>query len=731
MWIRRLNSLAPRGARLAMSLLAALVVLGPRAVAAADSPIDPPIDPKYDPSKVTAPPLKPITKVTPERVKLKNGIVVYLLENHDLPVVTGTSYAKSTPLFIPNDKVGLGTITGEAMRSGGSTQHAGDWLDDRLGAIGASISTDISADLATSGFRSLTENVAEVTGLWSEVLKQPALPDDKIELSKVGLRREIASRNDEMFDVLRRVAATAVYGKDSPYARFPEYATVEAVTRADCVDLHRKLFEPSRTVIAVYGDFKSADMKKLLTNKFGSWKGANIALPAQPPVPADIKPRLLFAPKEDVTQSGIVLTHLGFRADDPDYPPMDVYSTALGGGFQSRLVNEIRTKRGLAYATGSSAGEGYLRPGVFLAYSLTRGDSTMTALDLLRKEVKRTVDAPFTDEELRVAKQSVENGFVFNFERPSSVLFRAAYFDVVGYPQDFLQTYQKGLQSVNASSVQAAAQRKVHPDKFVAVVVGKEKDFDKPLESAGLPVERVDITIPPPPSKKAAAGPATPEALSKGQALLGKACELAGGSAAWKEIKSCQVEQAANVTMQGQSVALTTSVQWRLPDHMLSVQKLPFGESKQGYDGSAGWVSFGGQVKDEPKAAENVKQEWERSFFHLFSDPASVQVQAADKPETIGGVSYRVGHVKSDVVHDWSLYFDNDGRLAGMSYQGEGPNGPAERLETYADWKPVGKVQYPHTRKVLMDGEPFLDAKVNTISFGGTIDDSAFKKPAQ
>jgi zinc protease len=728
MSIRRLNSLAPRGARLATSLLVALAVIGPRAVAAAD------IDPRSIPNRSVedhGSSAKPISKVTPERVKLKNGIVVYLLEDHDLPVVSGTSYAKSTPLFIPNDKVGLGTITGEAMRSGarrstrviGSTTglaRSGFDHDRHLGG-----SRDVRVPVAHRergrGHRPVVRGAQAACAAGRQ-----------IELSKVGLRREISSRNDEMFDVLRSVTLTEqVYGKDSPYARHPEYATVEAVTRADCVELHRKLFEPSRTVIAVYGDFKSADMKKLLTNKFGSWKGANIALPAQPPVPADSKPRLLFAPKDDVTQSGIVLTHLGFRADDPDYPPMDVYSTALGGGFQSRLVNEIRTKRGLAYATGSTAGEGYLRPGVFFAYSLTRGDSTMTALDLLRKEVKRTVDAPFTDEELRVAKQSVENGFVFNFERPSSVLFRAAYFDVVGYPQDFLQTYQKGLQSVSAASVQAAAQRKVHPDKFVTVVVGKEKDFDKPLESAGLPVERVDITIPPPPSKNVAAGPATPEALSRGQALLGKACELAGGSAAWKEIKTCQVEQAANVTMQGQNVALTTTVSWRLPDHMLSVQKLPFGESKQGYDGSAGWVSFGGQVRDEPKAAGNVKQEWERSFFHLFSDPASVQVQATDQPKSINGVSYRVGLVKSDVVQDWSLYFDTDGRLAAMSYQGEGPSGPAERLETYADWKPVGKVQYPYARKVLMNGEPFIDAKVSTISFGGTIDDTTFKKPAQ
>jgi len=460
----------------------------------------------WDPKTVQTPALRPIADVKPVRQVLKNGLVVYLLENHELPVVRGIAYARYSPTWIPDAKVGLGGITSEVMRSGGTAAHSGDWLDDHLAAIGAAIASGLeSQDLASTHFNCLADNASEVVGLWAEVMRGPAYPEPKIELSKVGLRRSIAERNDEMFDVLIRVANTAVYGKGNVWARYPEYATVEAVTRADCIALQRKIYDPSRMVVAVYGDFDANEMGRLLAAKLGDWKPSGVPLPPNPPVPTDAKPRVVFAPKDDATQSGIIVAHTGFRADDPDYPAMDVYATALGGGFQSRLVNRIRSQRGLAYATGSSTGAGYTRPGTWLAYSLTRGDSTMTAHELLREEVKKSVDQPFTDDEVKVARATVENTFVFNFEQPSDVLFRSAYYEVTGYPQDFLRKYQQGLQSVDAAKLGEAARRKIHHDRMVTVIVGHEKDFDRPLESAGLPVERVDISIPPPPAKHAPA----------------------------------------------------------------------------------------------------------------------------------------------------------------------------------------------------------------------------------
>ncbi len=687
-------------------------------------------DAKFDPKKLTTPALRRVQVPQPERYVMPNGIVVFLLESHDLPVVRARALFKSSPLWIPAEKVGLSDLTGEVIRSGGSAAHSGDWLDDRMAAIGASISTSISADQASGGFRCLTDNTGEVLSLFAEVMRAPVFPADKIELSKVGLRQGIASRNDEMIPILIRVSTESVYGKDNPYARKPEYATVEAIAQEDCQKLHARVFQPNRMVLAVYGDFKSAEMKKLLAEKFGDWKRGDDAVVPPPPVPGVAKPRLVFAPKEDVTQAGIIISHLGFRADDPDYASMTVFEMALGGGFQSRLVNKIRTERGLAYAAGASAGADYARPGVFMAYSLTRTDSALTALDLLRQETTRVTEAPFTDAELKVAKESVVNGLVFSFAEPSAILFRSSYFELTGYPLDFLERYQKALEGVNAATVLEAAKRKIHPDRFVAIVVGKEKEFEKPLESMGLAVERADISIPPPASK-VAAGEASPAALAKGQALLVKAAGVAGGSPAWAAIKSVRMERDENVTMQGQSMAMTSVRQWRMPDHYVAARKLAMGEFTQGYDGTSGWMAAMGQVQDQPKVGEELKKQYERSLFRLFAEPGAFQVQALDEPKTVDGVTCSVALIKSESTRDWLLYFAPDGALARMEYMGEGMNGgPARTVEIYGDWKPVGGVQYPHSEKTLMDDKPVMEAKLTRMELNPTLADDLFKKPA-
>ena len=204
-----------------LALCAALMPLAQRAQATDVS--------QYDPKKLVTPPIGKVNPAKPERYTLANGAVVFLLENHDLPVLSGVAYFKSSPTLIPDDRFGLGSLAGEVMRTGGTAAHPGDALDDRLAAIGASINTAIGADQANGGFRCLTENTGEVIATWADVLRHPAFPDDKIDLAKVGLRRSISSRNDEMIGLLVRTASQAVLGKQNKYAREMEYATVEPI----------------------------------------------------------------------------------------------------------------------------------------------------------------------------------------------------------------------------------------------------------------------------------------------------------------------------------------------------------------------------------------------------------------------------------------------------------------------------------------------------------------------
>jgi zinc protease len=665
-------------------------------------------------------------------VALANGAVVYLLEDHALPTVRGVAYFTSSPTLVPAEHAGLAGLTGVVMRSGGSAAHSGDWLDDRLAAIGASLNANVGLTLANTGFRCLTENTAEVIGLWAEMTRQPAFPDDKIELSKVSLRQSIASRNDEMLPLLIRVSQQAVHGKDSPWARTPEYATIEPLAPADCRKLHASVFVPERMIVAIYGDFQTATMKQLLTAKFGDWKKSGSARPELPPTPKSVTPKLFFAPKEDVTQSGVIVSQPGSRADDPDYAALQVLEQGLGGGFSSRMFSYIRTARGLAYATGAQAGSDFDRPGVFLAYSLTKSESTMVSLKLVRDQVRAVTQEAFNTQEMETAKQAVVNGFVFNFQDPSQTLFRAAWYEAIGYPADFLQRYQKSLDAVTAQSVLEAARRKITPDAQVAIIVGREKDFDAPLTSAGLPVERVDITIPPPASKMGKVT-ATPEAKQKAKSWLDAAAKAAGGSAAWAAVKTVTESSEASVSMQGQSIALTVEESWAFPNRQVATQKLPFGEVKQGFDGKQGWMSGMGQLQDNPKAGEEVAKDYRRSLWRLFGDPASVELVALAEPETIDGVKYNSAAVQGSTLQDHVLLFAADGKFAGMAYQDDGQGQlPAARvIELRTEWAAEGTIQYPHTIKITRDGKPFLDGKVTALKLNPALSDDLFKKPAK
>ncbi|MBI5837548.1 MAG: insulinase family protein [Candidatus Eisenbacteria bacterium] len=684
-----------------------------------------------DPRTLAIPPLNPIQTFQPERYVMPNGIVVYLQENHDLPRVTATAYFKSSSAWSPAEKAGLASVVPAVMRRGGSTTHSGDWLDDRLGALGASIGAGVGADNASASWRCLTENTAEVFGLAAEILQAPAFPEDKIELQRVAVRRGIASRNDEMLSVLTRTAQQAIFGKESPYAQQPEYATVDAITRDDCVKFQQLCFAPERMILAVYGDFRSADMKKILNGKFGAWKKSGLTPPAMPAMPVLGPKRVVFAPKDDVTQSGIIMAHLGFRIlDAPDYSDMDVLENALGGGFQSRLLNVIRTQRGLAYAAGAGAGSGYARPGVFMAYTLTRNDSIMVSADLMRTELEKAVREPFTDDEVKIARESQLNSFVFNFAEPSAVMFRSAFYELVGYPKDFLTTYQKGLQGVTPATMFEAAKRHIHPDNLVTIIVGREKEFDRPLTSLGQPVERVDISIPPPASKlKVGAGSA--EDATRGAAWLKKAADLAGGSAAWAGIKTWTVEQNLTLSMQGQSIQLGAHSSWALPDRYRQAMKTPRGEMTSGVSAKGGWARTPGGLQDQPGAIEDLKNEYERSLFRLFGHSEQVQLQALAEKKDLGGKSCDVALAKSELVKDWLLYFGPDGSLAGMEYMGKGQGGPARHTEIYTDWKAVGPVKFPHAEKALMDGKDFMSSTVTAAQANPALSDTLFTKPAK
>lgn len=684
----------------------------------------------WDSSKLKYPPLHEVKLPDVQRSVLPNGMVLYILEDHDFPVVQGRVLLRASSALDPPDKVGLAEMTGDVLRTGGSKTYPGDDLDRKLENMGASLEFNIGSTNGSGNFWCLRENAQEVLTILADLMQNPTFPDEKIELAKVDQRRAIAGRNDEPMDIVRRSIGQVVFGKDHPYARMAEYATIEAITRDDLVAFHKVNFAPDKIYLVITGDFDAAQVKSQVESLFGNWKAARRLAQAEPPAtPLVPGGGIYYAEKKGMTNTWIVGGHVGIKADNPDYAAMTVLGEIFGGGFSSRLFNEIRTKRGLAYAAGGTSGTDIPRPGVFFGYSGTRSDSALVALRIIKKEVRRLTEEPVSAAELDLAKNSILNSYVFQYASKAQIVGRMAYLDFFGYPADFTAKYPEEVKKVTAESILAAAKRNIHPDDMQILIVGDQKDFAEPLASLG-DVQTFDLTIPEPPAKVVIPA-ATPENLAAGKALVARGAKATGGSASWASVKSVASKSDMAVSIQGMS--LTVGIQSiRTSDNKDYVsQKLPFGEVVMARTGDTGWTKSPKGVEDmAPDDIADLLKERARDFWSIFGRPDTYTAQALPQ-ETVDGKALDVVLLTGGGLDQAFLLLDpTSGLPVQLRYRGKAPTGgPAEVTEVYGDFRKAGSVMVPYSVQTLFDGEPFGVAKVKEAIVNGPIDAKVFAKP--
>jgi zinc protease len=204
-------------------------------------------------TELTFPPLPAIQVPKYDRFMLKNGLVVYLMEDKELPLVSGTAVIRGGDRVEATAKLGLGDIMATVMRSGGTKQHSSDQLNQLLEQKAAAIETSMGVNSAGASFNALSQDLPQVLGLFAEVLQQPAFPEDKINLAKLQMQGGIARRNDDPSGVLRREFRKLVYGETSPYARQTEYANLKQVTRQDLIDFYSEWYRPELSFSGLSG----------------------------------------------------------------------------------------------------------------------------------------------------------------------------------------------------------------------------------------------------------------------------------------------------------------------------------------------------------------------------------------------------------------------------------------------------------------------------------------------
>ncbi len=448
-------------------------------------------------TKLKYPKLQDVQVPDVERVTLPNGMRLFLLEDHELPLISISVRIRTGSAYEPADKVGLASITGEVMRTGGTTTKTGDQLDEELESIAASVETSIGLNSGSASMSVLKQDLDTGLAILADVLMQPAFREDKIQLAKMQQRSMISRRNDDVGSIADREFGKLIYGPASVYARLEEYATIDAISRDDLVAFHKKFYGPNNAMLALWGDFDTKQMIEKIEKAFKGWEKVDLDLPEVPKVQYEFRKTVNVVRKDDVNQSNVYLGHIGGLMSDPDYFALIVMNRILGGGFTGRLFKNVRSREGLAYSVFGAYSANYEYPGEFYVGCQTKSQSTVYAIRAMIKEVQKMQEAEVTDEELALAKDSFLNSFVFNFDTKGEIVNRLMTYEYFGYPADFLQKTKQNVEKATKADVLRVAKKHLQPDKVQILAVGRPDDFDEPLSALG-PVSEIDITIPPP-----------------------------------------------------------------------------------------------------------------------------------------------------------------------------------------------------------------------------------------
>lgn len=453
-----------------------------------------------DPRTLQAPPLE-FKVPAVERLVMANGMVVYLMEDHLLPLVKVYALIRTGEIYEPAEKAGLASLTGAVMRTGGTDAMTPDELNDALEFVAARVEVSIERERGVATLDVLTKDLDTALGIFADILRRPRFDEAKIALRKAELAEEFRRENDDPQEMLFREFRELLYGRH-PYARrvtgYPE--TVAVITREDLLEFHRRFLHPNAIILGVSGDFERDAMLAKLEQVFGDWSRADLDLPEPPPIPTTLERALRFVEK-DLVQSNIVIGHLGIDRLDPDYYAAYVLNEILGGsGFNSRLVEDVRTKAGLAYDVGSNF-QAPRYTGFFFAYCFTKTATTPQAVLMILDELDRVRREPVSDEEFDRAKRSIENQFVFRFETAEWIVEQKAELEYAGLPMDYLERYLDIIRAVTKEDLMRVAQRLLHPDRATILVIGKPEairgfpaDFG-PFEP--LELERTPLSGPP------------------------------------------------------------------------------------------------------------------------------------------------------------------------------------------------------------------------------------------
>lgn len=450
----------------------------------------PDVVPAYTPPPVQA--SKPVVMPPIHEQTLKNGLKVIVVENHELPVVSLRLMCKAGSFYDPADKAGITQFMTSLLTMGTQTLNATQ-IAQKVDFIGGSLNSSSSWDASYVEGTALTKYLSTISDLFRDVTLHPAFAPEEIERSRQQTLSSIRNDKDQPASLAEDEFNDWLFAS-YPYANPIEGtdSTVNSFTRDDIVKQYSLIFLPNNSVLAVVGDIDAKTGFNVAQKMLGDWKQGSVpAINASlPPAPKGLNIHLVDKP--DATQAQIRIGHLGVSRETPDFFPLTVMNYILGGGgFSSRLMQEIRSKMGLTYGISSSFAM-RKNPGAFVISTFTKNESVPQAITSTLDLVKKFQQEGPTDKEMQDAKAYLTGSYPLNFETPSQVANQLLNVELYNLGKDYIEKYRSRVEAVTADDVRRVAKQYIDPNDLDIVVVSKPQDVQAPLEKLA-PVKVVEI----------------------------------------------------------------------------------------------------------------------------------------------------------------------------------------------------------------------------------------------
>jgi len=434
--------------------------------------------------------LPPIQKQT-----LSNGVAVWLVEQHEVPIVQLNLIVKAGSAADSVGKYGVGSMTAAMLDEGAGGKSALE-LADAVEFLGAQLATNSTFDYSAVRLSVTVARLNEALPLMSDVVQRPTFPAAELErLRKERLTRLLQARDDPAA-IMEMAFPRLVFGEKhrygTPAGGGP--AEVKAFTVDDLRAFHRSYYRPDNSTLLVVGDVTAATVMPALERAFGSWKADGAAGPNTPlPTAAQLTKRQIYLiDKPGAAQSQIRIGWVGVPRSTPDYPTIQVLNTILGGAFTSRLNSNLREEHGYTYGAFSSFDE-RISPGAFSARAGVQTDKTSEALKEFFNELTGILK-PVPAEELDKAKNYVALGFPAEFETTGDLAQKMEEQVIHHLPDEYFPSYIRAVVQTTGPGVEKAAGRYIQPDKFAIVIVGDRKVIEAGIRALNLgPIENLTV----------------------------------------------------------------------------------------------------------------------------------------------------------------------------------------------------------------------------------------------